>query len=70
MTQYSHWPLLLTLPPHILLFFFVLAVDSFLIVLPLSEIVTLCCARSIYVFHIKLHEMHLQVILKKWFIFV
>ncbi len=73
----SHWPLLLlplfclfTLPPHILLFF-VLAVDSvcFLIVLPLSEIVTLCCALSIYVCQIKLYEMHRQVIIKNWFIF-
>ncbi len=41
----------------------------FLIVLPLSEIVTLCCALSIYVCQIKLYEMHRQVIIKNWFIF-
>lgn len=40
----------------------------FFLVLSLSEIVTLCCALSIYASQMKLYEMHLWGILQNWLI--
>lgn len=44
-----------------LLLFFFLAVDPvrFLVVFPVSEILSLCCALPIYACQLKVHEMHL-----------